>query len=345
MRGTVACPRMHAAAEDQSDGRAPERDALVIVTPIYNDWQVLRLLLQQLDVELARANRTGSVIAVDDGSELEADLTGLSFSAIRTVEVLRLRRNLGHQRAIVVALAYVEANVPCAAVVVMDADGEDRPSDVLRLVDEWRNANGDKLVFALRSRRSEGPAFRGFYALYRALFKLGTGQAIRVGNFSLVPRPVLRRLVAVSEIWNHYASGVQRARVPCVYLPTERGKRLAGRSTMNFVSLVTHGMSAMSVHAETIGTRMLVLALTFACVVLLAMGAVVGVRFLTTLAIPGWATFAFGILAIMLVQVLFIALFFAGTVLHGRNAYTFLPSRDYAHFVDRLESVDIGKRG
>jgi polyisoprenyl-phosphate glycosyltransferase len=336
---------MNVADEDRSD-RLPvvQRDELVIVTPVYNDWTVLRLLLEQLDAELIRANQSASVIAVDDGSVGAGDLTGLRLSAIRSLEVLRLRRNLGHQRAIVVALAYVEAHVPCAAVVVMDADGEDRPSDVPRLVAEWRKASGgDKLVFALRSRRSEGLVFRGFYALYRALFKVGTGQAIRVGNFSLVPRPVLRRLMAVSEIWNHYASGVQRARVPCVFLPTDRGKRLAGRPTMSFVSLVTHGMSAMSVHAETIGTRMLVLTLSLACAVVLAMGAVVGVRFLTNLAIPGWATFAFGLLAVMFVQMLFIALFFAGTVLHGRNAYTFLPGRDYPHFVDALETVDVGE--
>lgn len=313
--------------------------------PVYDDWQVLRLLLEQLDGELVRANRRASVIAIDDASEMAADLSGLTFSAIRSLKVLRLRRNLGHQRAIVVALAYVEAHVPCAAVVVMDADGEDRPSDVVRLADEWRKANADKLIFALRSRRSEGPAFRAFYALYRVLFKLGTGQPIRVGNFSLVPRAVLRRLVAVSEIWNHYASGVQRAKVPCVYLPTDRGKRLAGRSKMSFVSLVTHGMSAMSVHSETIGTRMLVLALVLGCAVVVAMGAVVGVRFLTNLAIPGWATFAFGILALMLVQLLLVALFFAGTVLHGRNAYTFLPSRDYSHYVDVLETVDVDQHG
>jgi hypothetical protein len=335
---------MNTADEDLFErGRAAQRDALVVVTPVYNDWQVFRLLLEQLDAELLRANRTASVIAVDDGSDTAADFSGLTFSAIRTLEVLRLRRNLGHQRAIVVALAYVEAHVPCAAVVVMDADGEDRPSDVLRLVDEWRKASGDKLVFALRSRRSEGLPFRGFYALYRALFKLGTGQAIRVGNFSLVPRPVLRRLVAVSEIWNHYASGVQRAKVPCVFLPTDRGKRLAGRSKMSFVSLVTHGMSAMSVHAETIGTRMLVLTLALACAIVLAMGVVVGVRIFTNLAIPGWATFSFGLLALMFVQILFIALFFAGTVLHGRNAYTFLPGRDYPHFVDVLETVEVDK--
>ena len=120
--------------------------------------------------------------------------------------------------------------------------------------------------------------------------------------------------------------------------------RARPQSTMNFVSLVTHGMSAISVHAETVGSRMLVLAVLFGGAILLAMGAVVAVRLLTDLAIPGWATYAFGLLFLMLMQTTFIALFFAGTVLHGRNAYTFLPSRDHVYFVDTLESVDVKPR-
>lgn len=318
--------------------------ALVILTPVYNDWEVLKLLVSELDAALTAGGETAHLIAVNDGSQSAPGLAGLSLSGIRSLSVLHLRRNLGHQRAIAVGLAYVEANVPCRAVVVMDADGEDRPQDVLRLLSESRNQPGDKIVFALRERRSEGALFRTFYVIYRAVFKGLTGQTIRVGNFSLIPRSLLRRLVAVSEIWNHYASAVQRARVPCVFVPTDRGKRLAGNSTMNFVSLVTHGMSAISVHAETIGSRMLVLALLFGAAIVLAMAGVVGVRFLTDLAIPGWATYAFGLLSLMLLQTFFIALFFAGTVLHGRNAYTFLPSRDHAHFVDLLESIDVQQR-
>jgi hypothetical protein len=317
------------------------RAALIVLTPIYNDWDVLKLMLQQLDAELVIAAETASVIAINDGSLLAPSLDGLTFRAIRSLEVLHLRRNLGHQRAIAVGLAYVEAHLACSAVVVMDADGEDRPEDVLRLLGEWRKQTGDKMVFALRERRSEGVLFRVFYTLYRWVFKGLTGQAIRVGNFSLIPRSLLRRLVTVSEIWNHYASAVQRAKVPCIYVPTNRGKRLSGRSSMSFVSLVTHGMSAISVHAETIGSRMLVLTLLLGLGIILAMCAVVGVRFLTNLAIPGWATFAFGLLSLMLLQTLFMAMFFAGTVLHGRNVYTFLPSRDHAHFVDLLEPIDV----
>ena len=326
---------------------SPSHDSkreLVILTPVYNDWEVVRLLLAEIDAALAAAGEQAAVVVVNDGSQQPADLAGLSFVGIRSLSLLQLRRNLGHQRAIAVGLAYVEANVPCAAVVVMDADGEDRPQDVVRLLVAARQQSSDKIVFALRERRSEGVLFRVFYAIYRFIFQVLTGQTIRVGNFSLIPYSLLRRLVAVSEIWNHYASAVQRARLPCVYVPTNRGKRLAGRSTMNFVSLVTHGMSAISVHAETIGSRMLVLAVLFGAAILLAMGAVVAVRLLTDLAIPGWATYAFGLLFLMLMQTTFIALFFAGTVLHGRNAYTFLPSRDHVYFVDALESIDVKQR-
>ena len=112
---------------------------------------------------------------------------------------------------------------------------------------------------------------------------------------------------------------------------------------MNFVSLVTHGLSAMSVHAETIGTRMLVLAILLGLGIVVAMGGVLFVRLFTALAIPGWATFVLGLLSLMLLQIFFIALFFAGTVLHGRNAYTFLPSRDHAHFVDVLELIHVAR--
>ncbi len=320
------------------------RSPFIIITPVYNDWEVLELLLGRLDAELAAEGESASVIAVNDGSPQPARLEGLTFSAIRSVEVLHLRRNLGHQRAIAVGLAYVDAKVPCAEVAVMDADGEDRPEDVLRLLERAREEANTKVVFALRQRRSEGAPFRIFYAVYRWLFEVLTGQSIRVGNFSLIPRALLGRLVAASEIWNHYAAGVQRSRLPCVHLPTDRGKRLAGRSTMNFVSLVTHGMSAISVHAETVGTRMLVMALLLSVVIVLAMGVVVAIKFMTALAIPGWATFVMGLLSLMLFQTIFIALFFAGTVLHARNAYTFLPSRDHGHFVEGLERMEVRQR-
>ncbi len=68
---------------------------------------------------------------------------------------------------------------------------------------------------------------------------------------------------------------------------------------------------------------------------------VVGIRVLTNLAIPGWASFVFGLLGLLLSQTVFVALFFAGTIMHGRNGYTFVPSRDYDQLVDALENLEV----
>jgi polyisoprenyl-phosphate glycosyltransferase len=318
-----------------------ERCPTLALIPVYDDWEVLSLLLARLDEEFSSKGQRASVVAVDDGSRSAHSLRGLRFRALQSIEILHLRRNVGHQRAIALGLAYVEARVPCETVIVMDADGEDTPEDALRLLERAHAEGGGKAVFALRHKRSEGPVFRAFYVLYRAAFRVLTGQTIRFGNFSVIPRPVLRKLVAVSEIWNHYSAGVQRARVPSVYLATSRGKRLAGRSSMNFVSLITHGMSAISVHAEAVGSRMLVAASLFAAIILSGMLAVVAIRVLTNLAIPGWASFVFGLLALLLSQTFFVALFFAGTIMHGRNSYTFVPSRDHDQLVDSLENVEV----
>ena len=45
---------------------------------------------------------------------------------------------------------------------------------------------------------------------------------MRVGNFSVIPRDLLSRLVVVSELWNHYAAAVFKSRLPFVTLKGER---------------------------------------------------------------------------------------------------------------------------
>ena len=79
-----------------------------------------------------------------------------------------------------------------------------------------------------------------------------------MGNFSIIPRPRLASLVVVSEMWNHYAAAAFKSRQPLCTVPTQRAKRLDGKSKMNFVNLVVHGLSAISVYGELVGIRLLV---------------------------------------------------------------------------------------
>jgi hypothetical protein len=323
------------------------RDELLVLIPIYNDWAAAGLLLRQLDQVLADAGLTADVLLVDDGStaSLPVDWPGNDWRALGRIDVLSLRRNVGHQRAIAIALAFIDRKRSPQVVVVMDGDGEDAPEDVPRLLACLHQNDQGTVVFAERTRRSENAIFRVFYALYRWAHRLLTGIPVRVGNFSVIPFRLLRRIVVVSELWNHYAAAVFKARLPRACVPTERGPRLAGKSRMNFVDLVMHGLSALSVHSELIGVRLLVVAAIAVAAMASAVLAIVAIRFFTPLALPAWTPIAVGVLLILLLQVLAFASLFAFLVLHARSQPTFVPVRDYEYFVDRCMTLVASGRG
>src|SRR5918992_28321 len=277
--------------------RQSRHDKLLILIPVYEDWKALDLLLPLLDRELSTENLRADILIVDDGSSefhfLAAEQK--AFRAIEAIDILPLRRNVGHQRAIAVGLSYLEANQLQYPVVIMDGDGQDNPCDVPRLLKECSAHQDQKIVFAARTRRSESLSFKLFYHLYRLIHFLLTGVQVRVGNFSVIPAGLLRRLVAVSELWNHYAAAVYKAKLPIALIPTRRSCRLEGSSRMNLVSLVVHGLSAMAVFGDRIGVRLLIVVSLGLSFVGGALIAVISIRLLTSLAIPGWATYVTGI--------------------------------------------------
>jgi polyisoprenyl-phosphate glycosyltransferase len=326
--------------------RRRDAEEIVILIPVFNDWASLQELLPLLDQELSGSGMDADVLVVDDGSLMDAD--GLddadSFHAIRRIDVLRLRRNLGHQRAIAIGLSYVEDCLGASAVVVMDADGEDDPADVPRLLARLREERHQKVVFAERSRRSESITFRIFYLFYKVLHFALTGKSVNVGNYSAIPRRRLSSLVVVAEIWNHYAAAVFRSRQPHCMIPTRRGRRLCGRSSMNFVSLVAHGLSAISVYSDVVGVRLLVMSILMAIVTAGGIVAAVIVRLATDWAVPGWASYTVGILLILLVQAVMAAFVFSFAILGSRHGSTFLPRRDYSFFIGGLWTLHGNER-
>jgi polyisoprenyl-phosphate glycosyltransferase len=315
---------------------------IVILIPIFDDWAALAQLVPKLDSVMASHFRTVDVLVVDDGSTTLPDgtLESGAFAALRRVDVLRLRRNLGHQRAIAVGLAYIEDCLSAGAVVVMDGDGEDDPADVPRLLERLEEMGDGTIVFAERARRSESLVFRVFYVLFKLLHRFLTGQGVRVGNFSAIPRRRLSSLVVVAEMWNHYAAAVFRSRQPYCMIPTHRSQRLCGNSNMNFVSLVTHGLSAISVYSDVVGVRLLVMTIVLACLTLGGMIAAVIVRLTTNMAIPGWASYIVGIMLILFVQAIMAAFVFSFAILGSRHGTTFLPRRDYFIFIESIWKCD-----
>lgn len=314
--------------------------SVVVLLPLRDDWKSAAELIRLLDEVLQGCRHNFQILVVDDASEQRAtyDTFQGPFSAVCGIRVLRLRRNLGHQRAIAIGLAYLERTTPCEAVLVMDADGEDTATGALQLLEEFAARKGTVAVFAERSRRSESFMFQLFYKIYKILHRALTGVSVQVGNFSVLPATYLNTLVVVSETWNHYAAALFRSKLPFAMTPISRGNRIDGSSQMNFVSLVGHGLSAISVFGDVVGIRLLISSIAGSFMAGLGILAVILIRLFTDRAIPGWATYASGMLAITMIQFISIAASFTFFVLSSRTNFGFIPSRDYQLFV--AETID-----
>jgi glycosyltransferase involved in cell wall biosynthesis len=315
---------------------------LVVLMPVYDDWDAASVLIEQLSAALTDFHHVRPlVLLIDDGSTtpVPAELVRKPLSPVSAVDILHLRRNVGHQRAIAVGLTYVFDNVPCDAVLIMDSDGQDRPEDVPRLIEKFLDEGKDRAIFAERKKRMETTMFRICYRCYQVLHKVLTGIAVRVGNFSIIPFDHLSALVVSPELWNHYAAAVFKLGLPTGRLSASRAPRLSGKSRMNFVSLVIHGLSAISVFGEVVGTRILVAGLGLSGLLVCTLTSVVGIRLFTDLAVPGWATYTGGILLVLLILILATTSSFLFFVLTTRNMASFLPIRDCPLYIHDTETV------
>jgi len=304
---------------------------LVIVTPVYEDVEASNGLFNEL---AAQFKQDVFVVAVDDGSVNQPlEITSLENAGIDGV-ILKLRRNVGHQRAIAIGLGFVSKLVqPSQRVVVMDSDGEDLPSTITNLL---KNLELDQVdvVVAQRRNRVETFGFKVFYAAYKGFFRLMTGRAIGFGNFMALKAHAVKRLVVMQELSIHVAAAVLASKLRTTVCSLDRGPRYAGQSKMNFVGLALHGFKGLMVFAEDVLVRV-----GIACA-LIASLSVVGASAAVVLKImgfstPGWFSIALGILVLMFLQtgaLALMTLMLTGVVRGG----TVTTAIAYLDFVDKV---------
>lgn len=307
---------------------------LSVIIPVYNDWDSVKILIGRIAQALKAEDINTRLLVVDDGSHTPAPSDLAENRGMVLVSVLRLKRNLGHQRAISVALAYLDDKVKPDFAAVIDGDGEDDPADLPKLLKTAAGFPGPSAAFAERSRRVEGLIFKIFYLAYKLLHLTLTGSRVKFGNYSVINSHALAALAVAQETWSHYAAAAVKLRIPIRTVPSARLRRISGSSKMNFFSLVAHGLGAMSVFGDIIGARALGVLGALITLVLVLIGAVVGIKFGTDLAIPGWATYSIGLLGATLLQLGMLAVVFAFLTLAGRQNSSFLPARDYRFYID-----------
>jgi glycosyltransferase involved in cell wall biosynthesis len=198
------------------------RKKIGIVIPIFNDWTSLDVLVKKLNDQAEQIQFNFHIFVIDDGSSEEPHGFLGGREAHLDIQLVRLSNNLGHQRAIAVGLVIASRVEDIRAVVVMDADGEDRSEDVPKLLSAW-GEDPNLIVVAQRRERSEGLVFKSFYAMYKLAFRVMTGQRIDFGNFCLIPRVSLCALTHNPAIWNNLAAAITRSTIPRIPLPLARG--------------------------------------------------------------------------------------------------------------------------
>jgi hypothetical protein len=265
---------------------------VAIVTPVYEDRESFAELCRRLAVVERGGEARFHVIAVDDGSLAAAPEVSAIAAAGLSGEVLRLARNVGHQAAISIGLARAWSIPNLTACIVMDSDGEDTPDSIPALLAAAASPKADVAV-AERAKRSETFTFKTFYAVYKRLFRLLTGQVLRFGNFMALSPVALERLSGMYETSTHVAAATVKAKLRRADVPTDRGTRYAGASKMNFPSLVLHGMRAVMVFSDLVLTRMALALVAMATIVVVVVIGALAMK-LSGFATPGWVTIVTG---------------------------------------------------
>ena len=315
-----------------------------LILPVYNDWQSLQSLLLQLDQEMHLQPFNISVFVINDHSSEILDTANLpSLKILESIEIVNLVNNLGHQKALCIGLCAVYEKNVFDAVILADADGEDKAGDIPKIINFHLN-NPNKVIVAKRRMRKEGPLFKIGYFLYKRIFKVATGKVIDFGNFSLIPQQYLEVLVAMPELWSHIPGTLIRSKVELMKVSFDRGERLAGLSKMNYSALVMHGLAGVTVFIDIALTRLLLSLSMVIITVLFLSSIVISIKFFTNMAIPGWTTISLGLLILLLSQCIMLAIIALFTILSQKSLTLNIPKLYFYSFISSNKNIYTQKK-
>ena len=234
----------------------------IILIPLYNDWKSVSKLLNEIDLQIENWKAEVTVIIVNDASTEEKSGLDSNYNKIKLVKILNMKENRIHQRCIAAGLKYIYEKEDFDRVIIMDADGEDRPEE-LNAFYKKSEENPNMTITGNRFKRSEGFIFKILYEIHKILTLIFTGKLIKFGNFSCLPKDHVKQLIEKSYLWNSYSSSVVRAIKDRTFIASIRGVRYVLPSKMNFLNLVFHSLSIISVFRNLVIIRSIVFLLVY----------------------------------------------------------------------------------
>ena len=225
-----------------------------ILIPVYNDWQSVLELLDNIDNNLSGIEHEMSVIIVNDASNHDRKEEDKTFANIHSIKILNMRMNQGHARCIATGLKYIHEKEDFDYIIPMDGDGEDRPEEIKEFINQIQNSNGKPIV-GKRVKRSEGLFFKICYEFHKLITLTFTGKSIKFGNFSCLPKATVEKLINEKATWNSFSGSLSKIEKDLFEIPSIRGNRYFGPSKMSFTNLLKHSLSIISVFKKTVLIR------------------------------------------------------------------------------------------
>ena len=217
-----------------------------IVIPVFNDWQSLSKLLENINNEISKLEVEISVIIVNDASTESRPEINLNLNNIKSIQVINMKENRGHAGGIAAGLKYIFENEEFDHVIPMDGDGEDRPEEIKQFIDNLKY-HPDKAIVGERVKRSENIFFKFCYAVHKLLTFTFTGQSIKFGNYTCLPKFIVEKMVNEKATWCSFSGSLAKVEKDRASVPSEKGSRYFGPSKMSFMNLVKHSLSIIAV--------------------------------------------------------------------------------------------------
>ena len=233
-----------------------------ILIPIYNDWQSVFKLLENINSEISGLEHEFSAIIVNDASTESRPEINLNLNNLNSIKIINMKENRGHARCNAAGLKHIFENEEFDYVIPMDGDGEDRPEEIKQLIDNL-NYHPDKPIVGERIKRSEGIFFKFCYFVHKIITSTFTGQSIKYGNYTCLPKSIVEKMINEKATWSSFSGALAKIIKDRAIIPSERGTRYFGPSKMSFKNLIIHSLSIISVFRTNVLIRSILFLLVY----------------------------------------------------------------------------------
>jgi len=184
------------------------KDILFII-PVFNDWGSLKKLIKKIDINIKDFGGNHKILIINDCSTIKPFLKIKKLNNIHQIKLLNLKKNVGSQKAIFIALKYIEKIKKNLIISILDSDGEDDPDKLSSLIN-LAIIKKNYIIVANRIKRQENFFLKFLNRVRIFLTFLITGKYINFGNFSSFNSLNLKQILSNNNAWLAYSACIKK---------------------------------------------------------------------------------------------------------------------------------------